>query len=109
MQRSVWHLLTLCFSFMYLYSCASDDLPSKTQDELNSITILKPCSEQWFIYVEDYIPTGDGAGHGTDLGSAEWMSVIEFKLGLRDNSDVPKLGSEDWCEYIDAKVTSEHN
>ncbi|TRX53829.1 hypothetical protein [Thalassomonas sp. M1454] len=109
MQCSFWRGLTICLISFYLSACSSDNLPGKTQDELNSLVVLEPCSQQWFVYVEDYISTSDGAGHGPDLGSLEWKSVIEFKLGLRDNEQVPDLESRAWCEYIDDKITSEHN
>ena len=44
--------------------------------------------------------TGDGQGHGPDLGSSEWRSVIEFKLGIRGDPSVPPRNSELWCAYI---------
>ena len=40
-------------------------------------------------------------GHGPDIGSEEWKSVIEFKLGIRGNPDVPDRNSSQWCDYID--------
>ena len=62
------------------------------------------CSDQWFRFVEEKMPTGDGQGHGPDLGSDEWMSGVEFKLGIRDKSDLPSKNSDDWCRYIDQIV-----
>ena len=46
----------------------------------------------------------DSAGHGPDIGSAEWMSAVEFKLGLRGGADVPELGTPAWCERIDKAI-----
>jgi hypothetical protein len=43
-------------------------------------------------------------GHGPDIGSLEWQSVIEFKLGLRGDPDVPPRGSQRWCAYIDQRL-----
>ena len=40
-------------------------------------------------------------GHGPDIGGQEWKSVIEFKLGIRDDADVPDLNVPQWCDYID--------
>ncbi len=40
-------------------------------------------------------------GHGPDLGSEEWKSVVEFKLGIRDQADLPSRNSEDWCRRIE--------
>ncbi|WIO73223.1 MliC family protein [Porticoccaceae bacterium LTM1] len=59
------------------------------------------CTEAWFISVEQKVTTGDGAGHGPDIGSEEWKSVVEFKLKVRGNPDVPARNSESWCRYID--------
>jgi hypothetical protein len=59
------------------------------------------CSDAWAKYVESKIPTGDGMGHGPDIGSDEWRSVVEFKLGIRGNPQVPDRNSQKWCQYID--------
>ena len=40
-------------------------------------------------------------GHGPDIGSEEWKSVIEFKLGVRGNPNVPDRNSREWCRFID--------
>ena len=60
-----------------------------------------PCSEAWFNHVEQQISTGDGYGHGPDIGSLEWRSVIMFKLGIRDKPNVPELNTQLWCQFID--------
>lgn len=72
-------------------------------------TNSSPCSEEWFRYVESQLGTGDGAGHGPDVGSAEWKSVVEFKLGIRDDPQVPNVASDTWCDYIDALLESNVN
>jgi hypothetical protein len=59
---------------------------------------IQSCSSDWYSQLENKISTGDG--HGPDLGSLEWRSVIEFKLGIRNDSTVPTLESEQWCDYI---------
>ncbi|WP_062270338.1 hypothetical protein [Endozoicomonas arenosclerae] len=59
------------------------------------------CTESWYEYVESRVPTGDGMGHGPDLGSLEWRSVVEFKLGLRDQNLLPDRPSNGWCKAID--------
>ena len=59
------------------------------------------CSSEWYSLVEKQILTGDGQGHGPDLGSAEWRSVIEFKLGIRDDPKVPPSNTDHWCDFID--------
>ncbi|GAA5188320.1 MliC family protein [Ferrimonas gelatinilytica] len=64
-----------------------------------------PCSGNWQRYVEANLPSGDGAGHGPDLGSVEWQSVIEFHLGVRGDGSLPSKESEAWCHYIDRALT----
>jgi len=59
------------------------------------------CSTEWYALAEKKISTGDSQGHGPHFGSMEWKSVIEFKLGIRDDAQVPLLESEQWCNYID--------
>ena len=64
---------------------------------------VRPCTVEWFRLVEETVPTGDGQGHGPDPGSLEWMSVVEFKLGIRDDPGVPPVGDESWCRFIDER------
>jgi hypothetical protein len=60
-----------------------------------------PCSDEWNRYVDREVVTGDGQGHGPDLGSEEWKGVVEFKLGIRGQADLPARDSDDWCQFID--------
>ena len=62
------------------------------------------CSDAWYRYMEEKVPTGDGQGHGPDIGSDEWKSVIEFRLDIRGNPDLPARDSEAWCLAIDEIV-----
>ncbi len=62
------------------------------------------CSDSWYRSMEEAVATGDGQGHGPDIGSDEWKSVIEFKLGTRDQPNAPSRNSEAWCQYIDQAV-----
>ncbi|QBY03633.1 hypothetical protein E2K93_04220 [Thalassotalea sp. HSM 43] len=59
------------------------------------------CTPSWYQQVDKIISSGDGQGHGPDVGSDEWMSVVEFKLGIRGKQGIPARGSEKWCAYID--------
>jgi hypothetical protein len=59
------------------------------------------CSDDWYRYVDRQIVSGDGQGHGPDLGSDEWKGVVEFKLGIRGQPDLPVRDSDAWCELID--------
>jgi hypothetical protein len=65
---------------------------------------LKPCSPEWFTFVEKALVSGDGQGHGPDPGSEEWRSVIEFRLGIRGQAGLPARDTEDWCQLIDRLV-----
>ena len=62
------------------------------------------CSAAWYNLVEQQVTTGDGQGHGPDVGSEEWKSVVEFRLGIRDTPGVPPRDGEAWCRYIDGLV-----
>ena len=63
-----------------------------------------PCTPAWYRSVEERVGAGDGQGHGPDVGSEEWRSVIEFRLGVRGSSEVPDRDGEAWCGYIDGLV-----
>jgi len=60
------------------------------------------CTSDWYRSVDKLIPSTDGRGHGPDLGSTEWRSVIEFRLGVRGNSSIPVLESDEWCDYVNS-------
>lgn len=83
----------LIIGMLILVGCRSDSKPPED-------VATQRCSDNWYSLVEQYIPTGDGQGHGPDRGSLEWRSVVEFKLGIRGNIDLPPRESEQWCDYI---------
>jgi hypothetical protein len=62
------------------------------------------CSDAWYRSIEAKVPTGDGQGHGPDVGSDEWKSVVEFKLGIRGRPGLPSRDSQGWCSHIDGIV-----
>ena len=66
--------------------------------------LSQACTSDWYRLVEDRISTGDDQGHGPDLGSLEWRSVVEFKLGLRDDLTLPPVESDRWCTYINKHI-----
>jgi uncharacterized protein len=63
-----------------------------------------PCTDSWYHSIEEKVSTSDGQGHGPDVGSDEWKSVIEFKLGIRGKPDVPDIKTQAWCSYVDDLV-----
>jgi hypothetical protein len=90
--------IIVCFCFSVLLSACVDRAPSKLQAAEIS------CTQQWFKTIEAAVPTGDGRGHGPDLGSEEWQSVVEFKLGIRDKAETPERNTSAWCRYVDTLV-----
>lgn len=58
------------------------------------------CSADWYALVENQVLTSDDHGHGPDVGSNEWRSVVEFKLGVRGDKKNPPIESDQWCKYI---------
>ena len=62
------------------------------------------CTDSWYQSVDKVLQTTDGLGHGPDIGSDEWKSVIEFKLGVRGEANVPERSSDHWCQYIDQHI-----
>ncbi|MFH7564277.1 MULTISPECIES: MliC family protein [Oceanimonas] len=62
------------------------------------------CSPEWAQWVEQRVQTSDGQGHGPDIGSDEWKSVVEFRLNIRGKASVPGRDTQAWCEYIDGIV-----
>lgn len=89
------HSIAICSSISVLVGCAQNQ-------SLEPSTSI--CSPQWLSLVEEKIGTADGQGHGPDIGSQEWRSVIEFHLGVRGNRQLPSRNSEGWCVYIDQLV-----
>jgi hypothetical protein len=65
----------------------------------------EPCSKDWYPWVETTLTSSDGRGHGPDIGSDEWQSVIEFKLGVRGQPDTPQRSSNTWCQFIDKRIS----
>ncbi|MCH9694849.1 MAG: hypothetical protein K0U72_10100 [Gammaproteobacteria bacterium] len=81
----------------WLASCVADSTPSLGPE---------PCSTMWLQLVEEHVSTGDSEGHGPDLGSSEWRSVVEFKLGVRGDPIVPDRATSDWCYFVDRRLAA---
>lgn len=63
-----------------------------------------PCSAERYASIDSAIQSADGMGHGPDIGSGEWKSVVVFKLGLQDNKAVPSPDAAEWCDFIDQHI-----
>ena len=87
------------FCLLLLLSGCSGD--TQTEPQASDI-----CTQQWFKTIDAAVSTGDGYGHGPDIGSDEWQSVVEFKLGIRDKMDTPARNTMAWCVHIDKLVDS---
>jgi len=62
---------------------------------------ILPGSPVWIKEVERLVETGDGAGHGPDIGSEEWMYTVSRKLGIYDSQGHgPDLGSDEWKNAV---------
>ncbi|MBT8077142.1 MAG: hypothetical protein KJO31_01135 [Gammaproteobacteria bacterium] len=64
----------------------------------------EPCSTEWMSWVDATVTTSDKEGHGPDVGSDEWRSVVEFRLGLRGDAAVPRGNADAWCRYVDKAI-----
>lgn len=58
------------------------------------------CSKQTLQNIEQVLSSGDLQGHGPDIGSAEWMSAIEFKLGIKTGYKFTSHVPQGWCDVI---------
>ena len=95
MKFRIWSSLPLAAAAIAGMTACSD-----TSDMAQGID----CSAQWYEKVERIVPGSDTQGHGPDLGSSEWRSSIEFRLGIRGNSDIPSVNSEEWCSFIASQL-----
>jgi hypothetical protein len=66
-----------------------------------------PCTPEWRQWVEARLTTGDAHGHGPDIGSDEWQSVVEFKLGVRGDPAVPPRNTDAWCQFVDERIRAD--
>ncbi|MGB1262143.1 MAG: MliC family protein [Cognaticolwellia sp.] len=89
-----------------LFVAAASLLAAVTVNSNNTVASgrMALCSASWQKMVDDYLSTGDGAGHGPDIGSNEWQSVVEFTLGIRGQTDIPQRATKQWCKHIDQLV-----
>ena len=59
------------------------------------------CTDAWYTKAEKKLLASDGQRHGPDLGSLEWRSAVDFRLGIDRDPNLPPLDSDAWCRYID--------
>ena len=97
--ETVFICLCLTAVLFYTAACAEAGNAARSAPDTGML-----CSGAWYRSIEEIVPTGDGQGHGPDVGSDEWKSVVEFKIGIRGRPDIPKRDSNDWCRHIDQIV-----
>jgi uncharacterized protein len=74
----------------------------------SDLEVQTPRSDSWYRFIEEKITTNDSQGHGPDVGSDEWKSVIEFKLGIRGKPNLPVRDSKAWCDNVDQIVRNKY-
>jgi uncharacterized protein len=93
--------ISVLIIFVAGFSQASDH-------QRSSMTTETLCSDSWYRLIEETVTTSDNQGHGPDVGSGEWKSVIEFKLGIRDKPNLPDHDSDAWCRHIDQTIREKY-
>ena len=68
----------LPFLLIALVAC-----PQASDNLISNQAPIPLCSDSWYRTIEEKVPTSDAQMHGPEIGSEEWKSVIEFKLGRR--------------------------
>lgn len=71
-----------------------------SSNRVDNANLSEPCAEGVILSIERKITTGDGEGHGPDIGSSEWYSVVERRLGIEGDASIPIKGTQGWCEYV---------
>ena len=98
-SKTVIIILCLATFLFSAVACAEAGNTANTTPDTETL-----CTEAWYRSIEEKVPTGDGRGHGPDVGSDEWKAVVEFKTGIRGRPDVPRRDSNAWCRHIDQIV-----
>lgn len=92
--------LLILLGFSLTAACGQSPSSSQSQSE-QSVT---PCSAERYAAIDAVIQSGDGMGHGPDIGSGEWKSVVVYKLGLQDNKALPNADAAEWCDFISQQL-----
>lgn len=91
-KRNVRSVLLLNLIATFLIGC------NAPQSEANAEPMI--CSTTQFLAIDKHVQSGDGMGHGPDIGSGEWKSAIEHKLGLAGHANLPEQDAKQWCRFI---------
>ncbi|MEO2266072.1 MliC family protein [Pseudoalteromonas sp. YIC-656] len=83
---------------------ACHTLPEEPQNQVpqeTAATIGNTCSLATLTQIERQVSSQDALGHGPDIGSVEWASSIEHRLGIKEHNNKPPMLSAAWCGYIE--------
>ncbi len=58
------------------------------------------CSIASLTEIDRQVSSQDSHGHGPDIGSSEWASSIEHRLGINELNNKPPMLSSQWCNFI---------
>ncbi|MDQ8021421.1 MAG: lysozyme inhibitor LprI family protein [Moraxellaceae bacterium] len=94
----------LALPLLLLAAGAHAQSPGTAADTTADPLPSPPCSAAWNQVIDRLVVTRDGKGHGPDVGSDEWRSTVEFKLGIRGTTPVVPRGSDTWCRRVDQLV-----
>lgn len=66
--------------------------------------------DAWAKWAEAQHSTGDGQGHGPDVGSDEWAAALSKQLGVTDaEGHGPDLKSAEWRAAVEKKLASKES
>ncbi|MDA7892308.1 hypothetical protein OAE72_01655 [Akkermansiaceae bacterium] len=61
--------------------------------------------EAWAMWADEKHSTGDGQGHGPDVGSDEWAYALGTQLGISDSQGHgPDIKSDEWRRAVENKL-----
>lgn len=109
--------ITACSTLLSLFDAPQEESTPIANPEVSEnteqITVTLACSPTWYRYVESQLSTQDSQGHGPDIGSQEWQSVVEFKLAI-DRAEstpgvIPAKTSPQWCQFIQQQLDNQRS
>lgn len=71
--------------------------------EAATSTETELCGPGWVDATEAKLAVTDSAGHGPDLGSAEWAEALTRRLGGHHQP-----GTKDWCDWVTEQLAVQH-
>lgn len=63
----------------------------------------QPCSNEWFIAIEDELKLVDTNTNRPPPGSIQWLNAADEKLSLSEKSGFP-VGDTEWCHQLHQEI-----